>query len=39
MQEQLEQARQEVVDHREQIDQYLEDTNGGKAFGGRNGQE
>jgi hypothetical protein len=26
-------------EHREQIDEYLEKTDGGKALGGRNGQD
>jgi len=39
MQVQLEKAGEKVEEHREQIDQYLEDTDGGKALGGRNGQE
>ena len=39
MQVQLEKAGEKVEEHREQIDQYMEDTDGGKALGGRNGQE
>jgi hypothetical protein len=39
MQKRLEEARETLDEHREQIDKYLEDTDGGKAFGGRNGQE
>ena len=34
MQKQLDAARQKVVDHLEQIDRYLEKTEGGKALGG-----
>ena len=37
MQKELAKARQIIDDHQEQIDAYLERTNGGKAFGGRNG--
>ncbi len=39
MQKALEQARETLDEHSEQIDEYLEDTGGGKAFGGRNGRE
>jgi len=39
MQKELEKARKTLEDHSEQIDKYLEDTDGGKALGGRNGQE
>ena len=39
MQKELEKARKVLDAHREQIDEYLEKTDGGKAFGGRNGQE
>jgi hypothetical protein len=39
MQEQLDEARGVLEEHREQIDEYLEETNGGRAFGGRNGLE
>jgi hypothetical protein len=39
MQKRLEEARETLDEHREQIDKYLEHTDGGKAFGGRNGQE
>ncbi len=39
MQKQLDKARKENEAHREQIEQYLTDTNGGKALGGRNGTE
>jgi hypothetical protein len=39
MQERLDEAREVLEEHREQIDAYLEETNGGRAFGGRNGQE
>lgn len=39
MQEELEKARVTRDEHREQIDGYLEDTDGGKPFGGRNSQE
>jgi len=38
MQKELTKARQVLDDHREQIDRYLEETDGGKALGGRNGQ-
>jgi hypothetical protein len=38
MQQELEKARGVLDEHREQIDRYLERTNGGKALGGRNGQ-
>jgi hypothetical protein len=38
MQQELEKARGVLDEHREQIDKYLERTNGGKALGGRNGQ-
>ena len=38
MQKELEKARKTLDDHRKQIDEYLEETNGGKALGGRNGQ-
>ena len=37
MQERLQEAREVLEEHRDQIDQYLEETDGGKAFGGRNG--
>ena len=39
MQKELEKARQKLDEHGEQIDEYLERTDGGKALGGRNGQE
>ena len=39
MQKQLEEARAKVEEHQEQIDEYLEDTEGGQAFGGRNVEE
>ena len=39
MQEKLEIERAELDEHRELIDEYLEKTGGGKAFGGRNGPE
>lgn len=39
MQKELEKARQTRDEHREQIDKYLEETDGGKAFGGRTGGE
>ena len=39
MQKALAIARETLDEHREQIDKYLEDNEGGKAFGGRNGQE
>jgi len=39
MQQELEKARNKLDEHRDQIDAYLEKTDGGKAFGGRNGQE
>jgi hypothetical protein len=39
MQKELEKAREVLDGHREQIDEYLEETDGGKPFGGRNGQE
>jgi len=39
MQKQLVEARETLDEHREQIDVYLEKTDGGKAFGGRNAQE
>jgi hypothetical protein len=39
MQKELEKARKTLDEHRAQIDEYLEETNGGKALGGRNGQE
>ena len=39
MQKELEKARETLDEHREQIDRYLEETNGGKALGGRTGQE
>jgi hypothetical protein len=39
MQTALETARETLDEHREQIDRYLEDTDGGKAFGGRNDQD
>jgi hypothetical protein len=39
MQTSLETARETLDEHREQIDRYLEDTDGGKAFGGRNAQD
>jgi hypothetical protein len=39
MRQRLEAARETLGEHREQIDEYLEETDGGKAFGGRNGQE
>lgn len=37
MQKELEKARRTRDEHREQIDKYLEKTDGGKAFGGRTG--
>jgi hypothetical protein len=37
MQKALENTRQTLDEHREQIDKYLEKTEGGKAFGGRTG--
>ena len=39
MQKQLQKAREKLDDHREQIDQYLEKAEGGKALGGMNGGE
>ena len=39
MQKALDKAREARDEHREKIDEYLKDTDGGKAFGGRNGQE
>jgi hypothetical protein len=39
MQKQLEQARETLDEHSEQIDEYLEKTEGGKACGGINGGE
>ena len=39
MQKKLEIERAELIEYREQIDEYLEETDGGQAFGGRNGQE
>ena len=39
MQKQLAEARDALDENREQIDKYLEETDGGKAFGGRNGQQ
>jgi len=39
MQKQLEKAHETLDEHREQIDEYVEKTEGGKAFGGRNGSE
>lgn len=39
MQKELEKARKNIDDHREQIEAYLEKTDGGKAFGGRNAGE
>jgi hypothetical protein len=39
MQKELTKARKVLDDHQEKIDQYLEDTDGGKALGGRNGQQ
>ena len=38
MQKELQKARQKLDQHRDQIDAYLAKTNGGKAFGGMNGQ-
>lgn len=39
MQKELTKAQQVLDEHRQQIDRYLEETEGGKALGGRNGQE
>jgi uncharacterized membrane-anchored protein YhcB (DUF1043 family) len=39
MQKELKKARETLDEHRGQIDEYLQETNGGKPFGGRNGQE
>ncbi len=39
MQKGLKEARQVLDEHREQIDQYLEETDGGKPLGGRSDQE
>jgi len=39
MQKELEKARKVLDEHREQIDAYLEKTDGGKPLGGRNGQK
>lgn len=39
MQERLEDARDTLDEHREQIDEYLKKTDGGKPYGGRNSQE
>lgn len=39
MQKELEKARKTLDEHRKQIDEYLEKTDGGKALGGRNGQD
>ena len=36
MQKELQAARETQDAHQEQIDRYLEDTDGGKPFGGRN---
>ena len=38
MQKELDKARKNLDEHQKQIDQYLEKTDGGKALGGRNGQ-
>ena len=38
MQKELKKARETLEAHREQIDEYLEKTHGGKPFGGRSGQ-
>lgn len=38
MQKELQKARKTLEEHREQIDAYLKKTDGGKPFGGRNGQ-
>jgi len=38
MQKRLEDAREVLDEHSEQIDEYLEKTEGGKPYGGRNGQ-
>ena len=39
MQKELEKARKTLDEHRQQIDKYLEETNGGKALGGRSDQK
>lgn len=39
MQKQLDEARTKVDEYGEQIDRYLEETDGGQAFGGRNSEE
>ena len=39
MQESLEAARATLAEHQEQIDEYLEATEGGRALGGRVGEE
>jgi hypothetical protein len=39
MQKQLDETRTKVEEHSEQIDKYLEETEGGLAFGGRNGED
>jgi len=39
MQTRLEDARETLEKHREQIEEYIEKTDGGKPFGGRNGAE
>lgn len=39
MQKELEKSRKTLDEHRKQIDEYLEKTDGGKALGGRNGQD
>ena len=39
MQKQLAKARETLDEHRDLIDEYLEETEGGQALGGRNGRE
>lgn len=39
MRKELEKARRVIDQHRDQIEAYLEQTDGGKALGGRNGQQ
>ena len=39
MEKKLKTVRETLEDHRELLDEYMEKTKGGKAFGGRNGRE
>ena len=39
MEEKLTIVRETLAEHREMIDEYLEETDGGKALGGRTGDE